>query len=82
MSNTYEVWESFLKHFGLTELPGTDAYFDALLDSYAHELAEDIRETTQRLKNDGVLEPDQFRPCRDAANQIDPLINPETGEPW
>lgn len=46
-----------------------------LLDAYAHELAEKIRAETRALKDAGVLEPDKFRPCRDAANQIDPEVS-------
>ncbi|PPS86437.1 hypothetical protein [Streptomyces sp. MH60] len=46
------------------------------LDDYRaaveHEAAERIRAETQHAKAMGVLEPDKFRPCRDAADQIDP----------
>lgn len=45
---------------------------DGALCLHAQELAAAIREETERLKADGVLEPDKYRPCRDAANQIDP----------
>lgn len=49
--------------------------FDAL-DAYRaaveHEAAERIRAETQYAKALGVLEPGKFRPCRDAADQIDP----------
>jgi hypothetical protein len=41
-------------------------------DRHAHRLAEEIREETAALKAHGVLEPDHYRPCRDAASQIDP----------
>ena len=44
----------------------------AVGDAAAHEAAEEIRAETSRLKGYGVLEPDLFRPCRDAADQIDP----------
>lgn len=47
---------------------------DEILAEHAHELAEAIRLETLRLKADGVLEPDRFRPCRDAADQIDPEV--------
>lgn len=32
--------------------------------------ADEIDRETQRLKDDGVLEPDQFRPCRDATADL------------
>lgn len=48
---------------------------DEILNEHAHELAEVIRRETERLRADGVLEPYQFRPCRDAANQIDPEVS-------
>lgn len=44
---------------------------DEILADHAHELAEAIRLETERLRMAGVLEPHQFRPCRDAAAQID-----------
>lgn len=47
---------------------------DGLLRVHAHELAEEIRAETQAAKDVGVLEPDKFRPCRDAADQIDPEV--------
>lgn len=51
--------------------------FDAI-DAYRaaveHEAAERIREETKLAKAMGVLEPDKFRPCRDAADQIDPEV--------
>ncbi|MFJ6729434.1 hypothetical protein ACIQPQ_31480 [Streptomyces sp. NPDC091281] len=46
---------------------------DGALALHAHQLAQEIRAETRRAKADGVLEPELFRPCRDAANQIDPL---------
>ncbi|BDM70584.1 hypothetical protein HEK616_40710 [Streptomyces nigrescens] len=49
--------------------------FDAVDDfqaAVAHMCAEQIREETKYAKAMGVLEPDKFRPCRDAADQIDP----------
>lgn len=45
---------------------------ERLKAAHAHWLAEEIRAATAGLKAHGVLEPDKFRPCRDAANQIDP----------
>ncbi|MEU8902142.1 hypothetical protein [Streptomyces mirabilis] len=45
---------------------------DGALCLHAQELAAQIRSVTEQLKADGVLEPDKFRPCRDAADQIDP----------
>lgn len=47
---------------------------DEILADHAHELAEAIRAETRLLKEHGVLEPDKFRPCRDAADQIDPKV--------
>lgn len=47
---------------------------ESVLREQAHELAEEIRRETQALKDHGVLEPDKFRPCRDAADQIDPEV--------
>jgi hypothetical protein len=38
----------------------------------AEEAARDIRMETNGLRADGVLEWDRWRPCRDAAAQIDP----------
>jgi hypothetical protein len=49
---------------------------DGALCLHAQELARQIREETARLKADGVLELDKFRPCRDAADQIDPTRTP------
>lgn len=48
---------------------------DEILAEHAHELAEAIRLETLRLRSDGILEPDKFRPCRDAADQIDPEVS-------
>ncbi|GAB1326947.1 hypothetical protein [Streptomyces sennicomposti] len=45
---------------------------ERLVDDVLHEAAEEIRAETESLKAAGVLEPDKFRPCRDAAWQIDP----------
>ncbi|MFI9123859.1 hypothetical protein ACIGW0_31460 [Streptomyces bikiniensis] len=45
---------------------------DAYRAAVEHEAAERIREETRHAKTMGVLEPDKFRPCRDAADQIDP----------
>jgi hypothetical protein len=42
---------------------------DALLREH---VARDIRMETNGLRADGVLEWDRWRPCRDAAAQIDP----------
>lgn len=57
----YEGWSGALQ-----------AAFNEALNDVAHELADSIRWETERLKADGVLEHDKFRPCRDAADQIDP----------
>jgi hypothetical protein len=46
-----------------------------VLDDHAHQLAEQIRAETRAAKAAGVLEPDKFRPCRDAADQIDPEVS-------
>lgn len=47
-----------------------------VIDDYERDVrrraAAEIREETEALKRHGVLEPDKYRPCRDAANQIDP----------
>jgi hypothetical protein len=51
-----------------------EAAVDEILAKHAHELAEAIRLETLRLRSDGVLEPDKFRSCRDAADQIDPKV--------
>jgi hypothetical protein len=56
-----------LESYGVPE-----GIIDEALMAHAHELAEEIREETATLKRDGVLEPGKFRPCRDAADQIDP----------
>lgn len=53
------------------------AAFNEALNDVAHELANDIRAETERLKADGVLEHDKYRPCRDASNQIDPYCKTE-----
>lgn len=67
-----DMVHTFLNQHGLKGVAGVEAFIDALLDQHAHELAEVIRAETQRLRDDDVLEPDRYRPCRDAANQIDP----------
>jgi len=54
---------------------------DGALCLHAQELAAAIREETRRLKADGVLEPEKYRPCRDAANQIDPTRNEDDVDP-
>lgn len=54
-----------------------DAWYKALRNKIAEELSDDIREETKALKEAEVLEPNKFRPCRDAADQIDPRVPPE-----
>jgi hypothetical protein len=48
---------------------------DAFRAAVEHEAAERIRDETALLKAHGVLEPDKYRPCRDAADQIDPEVH-------
>ena len=57
---------------GADSCTSAEPLVDALLTEHAHQLAEQIRAETAELKAHGVLEPDKFRPCRDAADQIDP----------
>jgi hypothetical protein len=64
---TSETARELLWRHGLPE-----DVLDGALALHAQELAASIREETLRLKAHGVLEPDKYRPCRDAANQIDP----------
>jgi len=50
-----------------------DAFVDLVAEFCAAELrtaADMVDAETQRCKDDGVLEPDQYRPCRDATEQI------------
>lgn len=51
----------------------------AAIDAFEREVqradAAKIRAKTEQLKADGVLEHDKFRPCCDAANQVDPDVN-------
>ncbi|MEF9521335.1 hypothetical protein [Streptomyces sp. RB13] len=54
---------------------------DGALCLHAQELAAEIREETRRLKEHGVLEPWKYRPCRDAANQIDPSRSEDDVDP-
>lgn len=70
MTNPTETARALLYRHGLPE-----DVIDGALCLHAQELAAAIREETQRLKTDGVLEPWKYRPCRDAANQIDPTRN-------
>jgi hypothetical protein len=46
-------------------------YQQAIGDRAVSEAARDIRMETNALKAHGVLEHDKFRPCRDAARQIE-----------
>jgi hypothetical protein len=48
-----------------------NAYRDAVL----HDAAQRIRIETQRVWDNEILEREKFRPCRDAADQIDPDID-------
>ncbi|MDJ0342240.1 hypothetical protein QMK19_03440 [Streptomyces sp. H10-C2] len=54
-------------------------YQQAIGNAAVTEAVAEIREETERLKAHQVLEPDKFRPCRDAADQIDPA---QGGGPW
>ena len=60
----------------LRSILAEDTYLDfqrAIGNRAVEEAARDIRMETNRLRAHRVLEPDRFRPCRDAADQIDPL---------
>ena len=50
-----------------------------------NQAADAIDAETQALKDDGVLEQDKYRPCRDAANQLREMAlqipQPETVPP-
>ena len=67
---TTETARALLYRHGLPE-----DIVDGALCLHAQELAAAIRAETETLKAHGVLEPDKYRPCRDAANQIDPTCN-------
>ncbi|WP_333744087.1 hypothetical protein [Streptomyces ardesiacus] len=73
---TTETARALLDRHGLPE-----DVIDGALCLHAQELAAEIREETRRLKAHGVLEPWKFRPCRDAANQIDPTRNEDDVDP-
>lgn len=72
--STVELWLAFLKKTNLQDVRGVESFIDSLLDQHAAELADEIRKETEWLRDVGVLEPDKFRPCRDAADQIDPRV--------
>ncbi|OQQ13022.1 hypothetical protein B0675_40095 [Streptomyces sp. M41(2017)] len=64
------LWQTYLRHAAavLAVLPGTDpatTRADAL-----NEGADAIDAATRQAKADGVLEPDKYRPCRDASAQL------------
>lgn len=67
---TPETARALLWRHGLPE-----DVIDGALCLHAQELAAAIRAETETLKAHGVLEPWKYRPCRDAANQIDPTCN-------
>ncbi|MGW4270809.1 hypothetical protein ACWEGQ_00225 [Streptomyces seoulensis] len=73
---TIETARALLYRHGLPE-----DVIDGALALHAQELAAAIREETRRLKAHGVLEPAKYRPCRDAANQIDPTRNEDDVDP-
>lgn len=73
--SSYELFRDLLKDLGIPFGPsvyGFDSVYEAVHHRIAEELSDDIREETEALKEAGVLEPEKFRPCRDAADQIDP----------
>jgi hypothetical protein len=76
MTETTETARALLYRHGLPE-----DIVDGALCLHAQELAAAIRKETLRLKAHGVLEPDKYRPCRDAANQIDPTRSEDDGGP-
>ncbi|MFJ7176450.1 hypothetical protein ACIQXA_08580 [Streptomyces massasporeus] len=81
MTDQTETARALLWRHGLPE-----DVIDGALCLHAQELAAAIREETRQLKAHGVLEPDKYRPCRDAANQIDPTrkeddVDPEEAAP-
>lgn len=47
-----------------------ESHLDALVAAVRREDADLIDAETAALKADGVLEPDRFRPCRDASAQL------------
>jgi len=68
-----------LTEYGITVSPASSqlvdhllTIFDTLADHSAtlNQAADAIDAETQQLKDDGVLEPDKYRPCRDAAEQL------------
>ncbi|WP_109030091.1 hypothetical protein [Streptomyces rubrogriseus] len=73
---TTETARALLYRYGLPE-----DVIDGVLCLHARELAAEIREETRQLKEHGVLEPWKYRPCRDAANQIDPTRNEDDVDP-
>jgi hypothetical protein len=65
-----------------------DAVLAVLGDQRAAIRAETLREAadaidreTQQAKNDGVLEPDKFRPCRDASAQLRAMADEAQQQP-
>jgi hypothetical protein len=67
-----ELWSMEYRITG--DKPKAMKFAREFLDHHAHVLAEKIRAETRAAKAAGVLEPDKFRPCRDAADQIDPEV--------
>lgn len=69
------LWEYVDAEADKEDYPDFIAALSAYRDAVRHEAAEEIRRETQTLRDHEVLEPNGFRPCRDAACQIDPDCN-------
>lgn len=54
---------------------GDEIWATDLVDAFAHELAEKIRQEIQSLKDHEVLEPDKDWAASTAADFIDPYVN-------
>lgn len=66
-------------YLGTHPFPGCDPTPAGILN----RAADAIDAETQMLKDDGVLEPEKFRPCRDASEQLREMADrcPTTDKP-